>query len=194
MTTVVATYSIEFATMYADEGITGDYIHPDMNKIHRQGSWLIGVCGEDRVCDILQYVVKYPEPPRYLLKKPDEEWFAWIATRVIPVISKAIEKSMHKSYWGTIGDSEVLLVTHGRAFLIGETLGVTRAHPYWSVGSGSAVALGSLASTVASKDWMSYHDKYARKSIVTAQKHDPYTRGKISGYRSYPNGAIEEAV
>jgi len=191
MTTIVTTVSSEYATMFADEGITGDYIHPDMNKIIVRGSWLIAVCGEDRICDILQYTIKYPEPPQYLLNKPDDEWFSWMATRVVPIIYKAVEKHLQKSYWGTIGESQVLLTTYGRSFLIGETLGITRAQPYWSIGSGSPIALGSLAGSADAKDWGKYHSRYAKKAIETAKKHDPYTRGKVTGFKSFKDGTIE---
>lgn len=192
MTTIVTTHSSEYATMYADEGITGDYIHPDMNKISRQKSWLVGVCGEDRICDVLQYVVKYPDPPQYLIGKSDDAWFAWVVSRVIPEIMKAVEKSLHKSYKNSIGESEILLVTHGRAFLIGDSLGVSRAQPYWSVGSGSPLALGYLAGSSYEPDWGTEHSSHARRAIETAQMHDPYTRGKVKGYASYKDGSVKE--
>jgi len=192
MTTIVTTHSSEYATMYADEGITGDYIHPDMNKIVHQGTWLVAVCGEDRICDVLQYLVKYPTPPQYLINKPYDEWLKWMVSRVIPEIAKAVEKSLHKSYKNSIGESDLLLITHGKAFLISETLGVSKAHPYWSIGSGSPIALGYLAGNSYEPDWDSLHSAYARRAIETAQMHDPYTRGKIKGYASYKDGSVKE--
>jgi hypothetical protein len=179
--------------MFSDEGITGDYIHPDMRKIITQGSWLIAACGEDRICDVVQYVVKYPVVPNYLINKPINEWYAWMATQVVPRIAAAIEKTMPKAYKNSIGDSELLLVTHGKAFLIGDTLGVTKAVPYWSVGSGSPIALGYLASVSQNKAWEEKHANHAEQAVLMAQKHDPYTRGAVTGFYSYPNGSVENA-
>lgn len=167
-------------------------MHPNMNKIVQQNAWLIGVCGEDRICDILQYVVKYPVVPKTLVKKPIEEWYSWIATRVIPIIATAIQNSLHKSYAGTIGDSELLLATHGHVFLIGETLGITNAEPYWSIGSGSHLAMGALTTQQYDPKWKEEHHKFGKIAISIAQQHDPYTRGGITGYLSYPDGFIEK--
>ena len=192
MTTIVTTHSPEYTAMYADEGITSDYIHPDMNKIIRKKSWLIGVCGGDRVCDVLQYVVKYPDPPQYLSEDSDEAWLSWVVNRIVPEINKAIDKHLPKSYKDNMGESQILLVTHGRSFLIADTLGVTKAQPYWSIGSGFALALGYLASVSHSKDWEPNHSTYAKKAVETAQKHDPFTRGTIRGYASYKDGSVKE--
>jgi hypothetical protein len=177
--------------MYGDEGITSDLMHPDMPKIVQHGTWLIAACGEDRVCDVVQYVVKYPAVPNYLLDKDYDRWYSWVVTQVIPRIATAIEKTMPKAYKNSIGESELLLITHGRAFLIGETLGVTKASPYWSIGSGSHIAIGFLADKASAKTWPKTFTQHAKKSIEVAQKHDPYTRGKVTGYISNLDGSIE---
>ena len=31
---------------------------------------------------------------------------------------------------------------------------------------------------------------YAKEAIEAAKTHDPYTRGKITGYKSFPSGRI----
>jgi hypothetical protein len=139
----------------------------------------------------VQYVVSYPKVPVYLGKKSDTEWYSWMVAQVVPKIAASIEKTMPKAYKNSIGDSELLLVTHGKAFLIGETLGVTKAAPYWSIGSGSRLAIGFLADKVSTKNWDSTASDYARKSIDIAKTHDPYTRGAVSGYTSHPDGSVE---
>lgn len=190
MTTIITTSSSSYATMFADQGITSNLVHPDMNKIVKQGTWLIGVCGEDRICDVIQYAAKFPKVPDALLNKKTDEWYPWIVTRVIPQIQKAVEENLHKSYHNSIGDSEAIIVTHGHSFLVGETLGITKAEPYWSVGSGSSLAMGALAKSQYEPDWKDNHGKYAKESIEIAQIHDPYTRGKITGYKSFSTGRI----
>jgi len=190
VTTIVTTKSSNSAVMVSDSGITSSLMHPEMRKIVKQDTWLIGVSGEDRVCDVIQYATKFPKVPETLIGKQAEEWYSWIVTRVIPQIQKAVHENLHKDYWNTIGESEALIVSHGNAFLIGETLGITKAEPYWAIGSGSHLAMGSLAEKNFAPDWNKQHGSFAREAIGVAEMHDPYTRGKISGFRSYPSGKI----
>ena len=190
MTTIVTTTSTRYSVIVADQGITSDLVHPDMSKIVKQGTWLIGVCGESRVCDVLQYAVKYPKVPVTLRGKKIDEWFVWIVTRVVPQIQKTIQQNLHKDLWGTLGDSEAIITTHGHSFLLGETLSVTKAEPYWSIGSGGHLAMGSLTDKLVKIDWESKHSDYAKEAIEVAKVHDPYTRGRVSGYLSYPSGKI----
>lgn len=190
MTTIATTASSNYAVMVADQGITGYLMHPDMNKIVKQGTWLIGVTGEDRICDVIQYAVKFPKVPETLIGKGLDEWLPWIVTKVVPLIQDAVHDNLHKDLWNTIGESEILLVTHGKAFLVGETLGVTRAEPYWAIGSGSHLAMGSLAEKNSRPEWRLQHAAFAKEAVEVAQRHDPYTRGKVSGYKSYPSGKI----
>jgi 20S proteasome alpha/beta subunit len=190
MTTIVTTQSKSYAVMVSDQGITSDLIHPQMPKIVKQGTWLIGVCGTDRVCDVIQYATKLPKPPATLTGKNIEDWYPWIVTRVIPVIQKAIQENLHKDYWNTLGESQAIIVTHGKAFLIGETLGLTKAHPYWAIGSGSHLAMGCLSQKVTAVDWKNRHSTYAKEAIEVAKLHDPFTRGEVTGYKSYASGKI----
>jgi ATP-dependent protease HslVU (ClpYQ) peptidase subunit len=191
MTTIVTTSSSQYSTMIADQGITSDRMHPDMNKIVKQGTWLVAVCGEDRVCDVVQYATKFPKVPELLVKKSIDEWYPWIVTRVIPAINNAVLDNLHKSYHNSIGDSEAIIITHGRAFLVGDSLGITKADPYWSIGSGGSLAMGALGTKQYDPDWDTNHAEYAKQSIEIAQLHDPYTRGKITGFKSFHTGRIE---
>lgn len=190
MTTIVTTSSPGYAAIVADQGITGTLMHPEMGKVVRQDTWLIGVSGEDRVCDVIQYAVKYPKVPATLSGKKLEEWYAWVVTRVIPQIQKVTQEDLHKDYWNTIGESEILLVTHGKCFLVGGTLGVTKAEPYWAIGSGGQLAMGVLSQKIQNPDWKTKHGSYAAESVEVAKIHDPFTRGPVSGYKSYSSGKI----
>jgi len=193
VTTIVTTTSARYATLFADQGITGDYIHPDMGKIIQQGTWLIGVAGDSRVCDVLQYGVKYPKPPESLVKKPIEDWYGFIVTKVIPAIAKATSEQLPKNDGNTLGDSDLLLVTHGKAFFIGASLGLIKATPYWAIGSGEGLALGVLSTHGANADWDNAHKHFAMEAMAAAKKHDPYTRGAITGWISYPTGRVVKA-
>jgi hypothetical protein len=117
MTTIITTTGNNSATLVADRGITSDLILPDMPKIVQQGSWLIGVAGNARVCDQLQYLVEYPEPPADVVKSG--EWLRWIVTNVIAriddVIKDIVTLVIHPTYtrptaglsMGSSGDFEI---------------------------------------------------------------------------------------
>ena len=180
MTTIITTTGNNFCTITADQGITSDLIHPDMTKIIQQDTWLIGVAGNARVCDQLQYSIEYPKPPVEVVKSGD--WLKWLVTKVIPLIDDTIKD--------TEMEAEALLVTHGKAFLIGENLSVLTAAPYWAIGSGADLALGSLADKQYLPDWNKNHDLSALRAMECASMHDPNTRGIIDQYRSLPNGKV----
>jgi len=180
MTTIITTTGNNFCTLTADQGITSDLIHPDMPKIVKQDTWLIGVAGSARVCDQLQYGIDYPKPPIDVVKSG--AWLKWLVTKVIPLIDYVVkDKEM---------EAEALLITHGKAFLIGEDLSVITAQPYWAIGTGADLAIGSLADKQYKPDWHKNHDLSALRAMESASMHDPNTRGTIDQYRSYTNGKV----
>ena len=184
MTTIITTTGNNSATLIADQGITSDLIHPDMPKIVQQDSWLIGVAGNARVCDQLQYSIEYPKPPADVIKSG--EWFKWLVTKVIPLIDDTIKDSEM--------DAECLLVTHGTSFLIGENLSVLSAKPYWAIGSGADLALGVLANSQYNPDWNKNHDLSALRAMEAATMHDPNTRGTIDRWVSDHTGHTYRSV
>lgn len=183
MTTIVTTSGISFATLAADRGITSDLAMPDMQKIVIQGKWLVGVSGDVRACDLIQYAIKFPAVPQRLLDKEKQEWFGWIVLNVVPRIRHALAAD-------TDLDFEVLLVTHGRSFLITSDLGVLDPAPYWSIGSGSRVALGYLASAQYNWNWEDTHQQTAKQAIEISSMFDLNTRGSIDLYISESNGKV----
>jgi 20S proteasome alpha/beta subunit len=180
MTTIITTTGNNFATITADQGITSNLIHPDMHKIVQQDTWLIGVAGSARACDQLQYSIEYPKPPVEVVKSG--EWMKWLVTKVIPLIDETVKDAEM--------DAECLLLTHGQAFLISENVSVLTASPYWAIGTGAELALGSLAEKQYKPDWHKNHDLSAKRAIEAASMHDPNTRGTINQFKSYTNGKI----
>jgi hypothetical protein len=185
MTTIIATVGNNTASMTADRGITSDLIHPDMPKIVQQDSWLIGVAGSSRVCDQLQYSIEYPKPPQELIRESQDHWYGWIVTKIIPLIDDTIKD--------TEMDAEALLITHGKAFLISENLSVLSAAPYWAIGSGAELALGSLGVSAYHPDWNKNHDLSARRAGQVAGMHDPATRGTLDQFISSADGKAFKA-
>ena len=182
MTTIVTTTGSNWATLVADRGITSDLAMPDMSKIVKQGKWLIGVAGDVRACDLLQYSVKYPNTT-HMANKPKSDWFSFIVNKVVPLMKQAIKGE-------TDQDFEAILVSHGKAFLITTDFGVLDASPYWAIGSGSRLAIGHVAGLQYAEDWNKNHDLIAKQGIEVASMHDVNTRGKIDVYISHHTGHV----
>ena len=197
MTTIGVTWSDDRCVMMSESGITDEAFTtaPPMNKIVRQGDWLIAAAGADRVCDVLQYITKYPVVPPTLKKKTgDQDWYSYIAKRIIPIIRKSAQDELSldtKDGVAELPDSELMLITHGKAFSISNTLGISRVKPYWAIGSGGTLALGSLSTDFhRSSDWKQNHDLYLYNAIETAVRHDSFSHPPIYGWVSFPNGKI----
>jgi len=199
MTTISIASTNKQCVMMSESGITDESFTtaPPMNKIVRQNEWLIAAAGADRVCDVLQYVVKYPAiPPALKIKGDEMSWYQWLAKRVIPLIRKyaANELSLEtKDGVAELPDSELILVTHGKAFSISNTLGISKCTPYWSIGSGGTLSLGSLATAYHSNnDWDINHAKYLYQSLQTSIRHDSFSHPPIYGWVSNINGTIKK--
>lgn len=191
MTTIITTTGNNTATLLADRGITSDLIHPDMPKIVNQKTWLIGCAGSDRTCDVIQYGVKYPVPPITLQGKSIDDWYGWIVSNVVPKVAKAL-KDAGLSLESL--DSEAILVTHAKAFVLTQTLGILKAEPYWAIGSGAQLAIGSLAADQYKDNWYKDHDLIAKKAGGIASMHDPNTRGTLDLWVSHATGKVHRGV
>jgi len=151
-----------------------------MTKIVQQDTWLIGVAGNARVCDQLQYGIEYPKPPVEVARSGD--WLKWMVTKVIRLIDDTIKDNEM--------DAEALFVTHGKAFHISENLSVLTAKPYWAIGTGADLAIGSLADRSYVGDWNKNHDLAAQRAMEAASMHDPNTRGTVDQFKSYGSGKV----
>lgn len=180
----------------AESGITDEAFHtaPPMNKIVRQGDWLIAAAGADRVCDVVQYITKYPVIPPTLKKQENiQEWYRFLAKRVIPIIRKSAQEELSldvKDGVAELPEAELMLVTHGRAFSISGTLGISKVEPYWAIGSGGTLALGSLATTQNNKDFHNRLEHYTQLAINIAIKHDSFSHPPVYGFVSHKTGKI----
>lgn len=200
MTTIAVSWSEDKCVVMSESGITDESFHtaPPMNKIVRQGDWLISCAGEDRTCDVLQYITKYPVIPPTLKKKSnDEDWYKFLVKRIIPIIRKSAQDELSldtKDGVAELPDSELMLITHGRAFSISATLGISRVKPYWAIGSGGSLALGSLATNFINKEkqWKINHDIFCYQALEVSVKHDSFSHPPIYGFISYPSGRIVE--
>jgi hypothetical protein len=106
----------------------------------------------------------------------------WLVTKVMPLIENKVKDDDI--------EAEAILVTHGKAFLISENLSVLTASPYWAIGSGAELAIGSLVDKQYLIGWNKNHDLSALRAMEAASMHDPNTRGTVDQYRSYTNGKV----
>jgi len=197
MTCISSTISSSYATMVSDSGITwGDNTKAsNTNKIVQQGSWLIGAAGLDRVCDVVQYQVRYPQFPKNLDLDNYDELMKFMVSKVVPVIRESLQ--VEKSLWDDHGVAEIpdesyfMLVTHGRSFTISESFGVSVNRDYTSIGSGSNLALGYLAAAWKDPNWNKKHDLHAVTSVESAIKHDSYCSAPIMAYKSFEDGEVK---
>lgn len=199
MTTIAIAWTDKVCHVACESGITDESFHtmPPMNKIVQQHEWLIAAAGADRTCDVLQYMTKYPTvPPKLKTKVKDEIWYEWLAKRIIPIIRKSAnnEQSLDtKDGVAELPDSELILITHGKAFGISASLGISRLQPYWAIGSGGSLALGSLATNYKhTKEWNNNCKNYLIEAIRVAVRHDSFSHAPIHGYSSYASGRIEQ--
>lgn len=197
MTTIAIAATKKQCVILSESGITDESFHtaPPMRKIIRQGDWLIAAAGADRVCDVVQYIVKYPTvPPKLKNETDDYVWYQWIAKRVIPIIRKATTDELTldtKDGVAELPDSEFILVTHGKAFSISATLGISSCTPFWAIGSGGSLALGSLSTAFnTSVNWEVTHQLHLANALNTAIRHDSFSHPPIYGYVSLTNGRI----
>jgi len=198
MTTIAIAWTDKACYIASESGITDEQFHtmPPMRKIVRQNEWLIACAGADRTCDVLQYITKYPSIPPMLTKaKKDEDWYKYIAKRIIPIIRKSAQDELSldtKDGVAELPDSELILVTHGKAFGISSSMGISRLNPYWAIGSGGSLALGSLATSFKNNDdWQTNAKEYLIDALQIAIRHDSFSHKPINGYTSFNNGRVE---
>jgi ATP-dependent protease HslVU (ClpYQ) peptidase subunit len=168
-----------------------------MKKIVKQNEWLIACAGADRTCDVLQYITKYPAiPPTLTKNKIDEDWYKWVAKRIIPIIRKSAQDELSldtKDGVAELPESELILVSHAKAFGISGSMGISRLKPYWAIGSGGTLALGSLATAYKNnEDWDSNAKEYLIDALEVAVKHDSFSHKPINGFTSFNNGRVEQ--
>ena len=186
MTTIVTGTNNKYSVLVSDQGVTSDLMHHDQPKVITQGTWAIGAAGSSRIADRLQYEINYPKPPATLLGKGQDEWLKWMITKVVPSIQKVMDPKNDQDDM----DGEAILVTHGRSFYLTSNYGILTAEPYWAIGTGGQIALGVMAQAQYADNWHRDCDIHSTYAVSVAQMHDPFTRGKIGGYVSHPNGKL----
>lgn len=127
-------------------------------KIVEVGEYLIGAAGDLRVLNILGYAFKPPTPPR-----SSANLDKFMVTSFIPALRLSLEENgIPLKEHGT--GAEIIVAVRGRIYEIGEGFEwCADEHGIYCVGSGSAFALGSLYTSLATKK--EYGIEAAKKAV-----------------------------
>jgi len=142
VTTIIAYQGADFAILGADSQITdGDkrIISPSTPKIVKVGKYLLAVSGDCRPGDLLMYNWK---PPAYDGTDPVK----FVGRKIIPSIITTF-KAHGYDFTKDAASYSYLLAFNGNIFEIGDELSISQSSDgIYGVGSGSAYAMGYLAS------------------------------------------------
>jgi hypothetical protein len=198
MTTLTATISNKFACLLAESQLTDDASHIRMQtecqKVFNIDSWVFSGSGWNRPGDILAYQMKWPVVPKTATHS-EQSLTSWIVKNLVPKIEIALTKHKAIDYdKGTaLQDSEFLISTYGRVWLLDEGFGITPIKDFYISGSGGKIALGAIG---ALRDmnrtyYDAHHDQVALQGIKQAIAFDLYSSGKVHGYCTYPTGEVK---
>lgn len=167
MTTIVGVVKNGHVIMGADSLVTaGDrkYIHPQMPKITNNNGYLVAGAGDVAACDILMYTWIPPMPSVSQRKNI----YKFMITDVVPSMREALEENGYKiDPNDKEAGFEILLALDGELFSISSDFSVIMDESgFYSIGSGSSFALGSL-----------HTGGTVEKSLEVAEKLSPYTAG-----------------
>lgn len=149
MTTIIGVQYKDYCELVADSLVSDDsgrtWVHPDMTKINRRGSFLIAGSGEVAPCDIAQHVWTPPQPTA----SDKKNIYHFMITKVMPSLRECLKANGYNFDEETDKDSgsrfQFIMAVNGQLFDIGDDLSVMRsADGFYGVGSGAQIALGAL--------------------------------------------------
>lgn len=150
MTLVIAQQEAGRVIMGADSAAgSTDEIHtyPDLEKIFRRGPYLVGVCGSWLICQVVNYLVEWPEPP------DSGDLLPFLFGEVVPEIRRAVKAADALHGAPTfLGDKTVLLVgLRGQLFIITSDLSVVRSAGLSCIGSARQYGYAAMHALKAAK-------------------------------------------
>jgi len=149
-----------------DEG-SGIVSRMHLPKVFIKGEYIVGYAGSARFGKLMQHVFEYPKPIQSI--KTSEQLDAFLNGVVVTALRKqAQEMSLEKE---EKEDFQVLIGLRGHLFEFDEDWAMFEVgRNYNAVGSGAAVALGSLFTTEAWKD----PNKRIRVALEASSLYTPY--------------------
>lgn len=149
MTTIIGVQYDGYTELVADSLVSDDsgrtWIHPDMTKINRRGSFLIAGSGEVGPCDIAQHIWTPPKPT----EQDKKDVYHFMITKAMPSLRECLKANGYNfdeaDDKNTSSRFQFIMSVNGELFDIGDDLSVMRsADGFYGVGSGADFALGAL--------------------------------------------------
>jgi len=146
-------------------------------KVVQNGPWFLGAAGDLRAINILAHGFT-PPAPRQTISNALLDKF--VANEFIPSLRETLEKAGYaptqKEFPGKAEfESEVVACVNGRVYVIdGDYSWMSDASGLYSIGSGSAYALGALTATGVGRTVGSARNA-VMKALSVASKFDPGT-------------------
>jgi len=151
MTTIIGVQYENSCLLIADSLVTDEtgrsWSHPDMQKLSRNGAFIIGGSGEVSPCDITQHVWTPPNPTA----KDKQDVYKFMIKKAMPSLRKCLKDNGFNFEESQDKDSgprfQFLIAVCGQLFDVMDDLSVQRSlDGFYAVGSGAQFALGALHS------------------------------------------------
>jgi ATP-dependent protease HslVU (ClpYQ) peptidase subunit len=150
MTTLAAIQGDGWVVVGYDSRVTEDnrfYILPkDAPKLVRNGSYLLSAAGDMRAINLLAHTFKPPAPT---INEVGERLDRFITNKFIPALKSCLEEN---GYGKDDQESYFLVIVNATVYEIGTDFSWARdIHGIYSIGSGSAYALGAIYAQMSGK-------------------------------------------
>ena len=190
MTTIVGVQGDGFAVICVDSRISTMFagglsqistLKEGSSKVSTNGKYLLGAAGDVRAINILHHVFQPPTPPPNLKGKKLDQFFT---AKFIPALRECFDAqgysipdlNENKEHIAEQGSS-ILVVINGTIYIVdGDYSWASDASGIYTIGSGSAYALGALQVLANNKKLTIQQSKtLALKALTIAAKYDPHT-------------------
>lgn len=151
-------------------------------KVFRNGPYLIGSAGSHRMNQLLRYKWEPPKLPRAVANGSidDEALLTYLIRNVVPKWRElfkdgglAERKNNIEAFSGRF-----LMGIAGRLFIIGPDYQVwDPLHPYWAIGAGEEIALGSLFTVMRDPALSTDPEQVALEALAAADEFSGAVRG-----------------
>jgi len=198
MTTIVGIQGEEFAVICADSRIStesdGGYqigtLREGSGKLAQNGKYLIGAAGDVRAINILHHVFQPPQPPQNLRGKKLDQFFT---SKFIPALRECFDTQGYsvpdrddKSHIAEQGSSIIVAINSQIYVIESDYSWSSEASGLYSLGSGSAYALGAMTVLIRNKKLNSQQARsIALRALAVASKYDS---GTGAPYQAFVQG------
>lgn len=196
MTTIIGVQGDGFAVVCVDSRISSmdstglsqiGTLREGSSKVAVNGKYLLGAAGDVRAINILHHVFQPPAPlPNVKGKKLDQ----FFTAKFIPALRECFDSQGYsipdredKEHMAEQG-STLLIAVNGVIYIVdGDYSWASEANGLYSVGSGSAYALGAMqVLTHNKKQTVQQAKTHAIKALTVAARFDPHTGAPYHTY------------